>query len=307
MAAGNGRAGSCSRARGSRRCGGRARSTRSTGSSGGSTRDTGGPRARPPRATRRAVRGATSSSSTPSTTSSPSSAGSTRRAWTDSCSSSSTASRAEPGRLLVHEPLTRVRQPHQEGGQLPDRAVLALELEHPGLERLEPHLVGPEHRATPVHGPTVTVDPDDVDVARADREPLLENLRPFVHHRAEQALEDLRVGDRAPLDPRFPRDPEDDLLDLGVRDRRAIAPRVAVVARARLLAEAPHLAEPVGDGRREPLALPDPPADVKAGEVAHRERPHRETEVEEDLVYMLWQGAFAGQSLRLLPGPQDHA
>src|SRR5256885_7953229 len=200
-------AGSCSRARGSRRCGGRARSTRSTGSSGGSTRDTGSSRARPPRATRRAARGATSSSSTPSTTSSPSSAGSTRRAWTDSCSSSSTASRAEPRRLLVEEPLARVRQPHEEGGRLPDRAVLALELEHPGLERLEPHLVRPEHRATPVHGPTVTVDPDHVDVARADRELLLENLRPFVHQRGEQALEDLRVRDRAPLDPRFPATP----------------------------------------------------------------------------------------------------
>src|SRR5439155_8249700 len=119
--------------------------------------------------------------------------------------------------------------------------------------------------------------------------------------------EDLRVRDRARLDPRFPRDSEDDLFDLGVRDRRAIASCVAIVTRARLLAEAPHLAEPVGDGRLEPLALPDPPANVEAGQVAHREWPHREAEVVEDLVHLVRQRALEDQTLRLLAARVEHA
>src|SRR2546425_12416774 len=72
--------------------------------------------------------------------------------------------------LLGHEPLAGVRQPCKERSRPPGSTVLALELEHPVLERLEAHLLRPEHRAAPVDGPTVTADPDHVDVARADRE-----------------------------------------------------------------------------------------------------------------------------------------
>src|SRR3989442_8432620 len=103
-------------------------------------------------------------------------------------------------RLRVQERLACVRQPAQERGRLPDVAVPVLHVQHAGLDRLEPHLVRPEHRATPVDRPAVAVDPDHVDVARADRELLLEDLRSLVHHRIEQALEDLLVRDRPALD-----------------------------------------------------------------------------------------------------------
>src|SRR2546428_8208751 len=159
-----------------------------------------------------------------------------------------------PGaRLRVQDPLAGARQPAQERGRLPDVAVPVLHLQHAGLDRLEPHLVCPEHRAAPVDRPAVAVDPDHVDVARADRELLLEDLRSLVHHRVEQALEDLLVRDRATLDRLLPGDLEDDLLDVGIGDRRAVAALVAVIARAGLLAQAPELAEPgCGPGARAP-------------------------------------------------------
>src|SRR2546428_6483 len=168
-------------------------------------------------------------------------------------------------RLRVQERLACVRQPAQERGRLPDVPVPALGLQHAGLDRLEPHLVRPEHRAAPVDRPAVAVDPDHVDVARADRELLLEDLRSLVHHRVEQALEDLLVRDRAALDRLLPGDLEDNLLDVGIGDRRAVAALVAVIAGAGLLAEAPELAEAVRHlGALGPPPL-EPPAPVAAG------------------------------------------
>src|SRR5712692_10351626 len=101
-------------------------------------------------------------------------------------------------------------EPVQEGSRLPDVALRLLPLLHPVADGLEPDLVRPEHRAAPVDRPAVAVDPDHVDVARADRELLLEDLRSLVHHRVEQALEDLLVRDRAALDGLLPGDLEDD-------------------------------------------------------------------------------------------------
>src|SRR6267378_2408310 len=82
---------------------------------------------------------------------------------------------------------------------------------------------------------------------------------------------------------------------------------VLVIARPRLLAEAPHLAEPVGHGRLLALALADAPADVEAGEVAHRERPHREPEVVEHPVHLVRQGALKDELLGLVAALMEHA
>src|SRR3989442_5244563 len=97
------------------------------------------------------------------------------------------------------------------------------------------------------------------------------DLGPLVHHRIEQALEDLLVGDRPPRDAHLGGDVDDDLLDVGIR-RRVPFLVVLVVARARLLAEAPELADTVGHRRLHAAPLPDPPAYVVAAEVAHREQ-----------------------------------
>src|SRR5881409_1265422 len=210
-------------------------------------------------------------------------------------------------RLRVQERLARVRQPAQERGRLPDVPVPVLHLQHAGLDRLEPHLVCPEHRAAPVDRPAVAVDPDHVDVARADRELLLEDLRSLVHHRVEQALEDLLVRDRAALDRLLPGDLEDNLLDVGIGDRRAVAALVAVIAGAGLLAEAPKLAEAVGDQGALAPPLADPPAHVEAGEVAHRERPHGKSEIVEHLVHLLRERALENEPLRLLAALVEHA
>src|SRR5213594_4030584 len=240
----------------------------------------------------------------------------TSRGRTTTSSASSRASRpsrcprdgARSGSLLrLEEPFARVRQPAQERGRLPDVAVPALGLQHAGLDRLEPHLFCPEHRAAPVDRPAVAVDPDHVDVARADRELLLEDLRSLVHHRVEQALEDLLVRDRAALDRLLPGDLEDDLLDVGIGDRRAVAALVAVIAGAGLLAEAPELAEAVGDQGALAPPLADPPAHVEAGEIAHRERPHRESEIVEHLVHLLRERALEDEPLRLLAALVEHA
>src|SRR5438132_811306 len=46
-------------------------------------------------------------------------------------------------------------------------AGLLLERQQPVADRLEPDLIGPEHRAAAIDGPAVAVHPDDVDVARS--------------------------------------------------------------------------------------------------------------------------------------------
>jgi hypothetical protein len=131
--------------------------------------------------------------------------------------------------------------------------VHALELAHVVDDRRNADRIGPAQRSAAPHGKTVAVDPDDVDVARPGGDPLVELLRRLVHQRIQTALEDLVVGHRAPRDAVFARDALGDLVDRRIRDRRAIAGLVAVVARARLLAETSELAQRVGDARVPPL------------------------------------------------------
>src|SRR5262249_46923916 len=60
--------------------------------------------------------------------------------------------------------------------------------------------VAPQHRAPPVERPSVAVDPYDVDVASAQGDALLEDLRSFVDHGIEAALEDLVVAEGTRLE-----------------------------------------------------------------------------------------------------------
>src|SRR5262249_50650563 len=186
-------------------------------------------------------------------------------------------------------------------------AELLLVLKYAIAECPEPNRkVGPEHRAAPVHRPAVTVDPDDIDVARPDGDLLLENLGALVHQRVEQALEDLLVRDGAARDAELSRALGDNLLDLGIGSG-GTASAVCIVTGARLLAEAAHLAEAVSDSRRLAPTLADAPADVEPSEVTHREWPHWEAEIVQDLVDLVRQRALEEEPLGLLAALVEHA
>src|SRR5439155_16580885 len=171
---------------------------------------------------------------------------------------------------------------------------------------LEPDRVGPEHRATSIDRPAIPVHPDHVDVAGADRDLFLEDLGALVDHRIEQPLQDLLVGDRPARDAQLRRDVDDDLLDVGIR-RRVPLLVVLVVAGARLLPEAAELADAVGDRRLHAAAFADAPADVEAGEIAHREWPHGEADVVEHTVDLMGQRALENQLLGLDAALVKHA
>src|SRR6266511_2840597 len=175
---------------------------------------------------------------------------------------------------VTGEGLPLVGELVQERGGLPVVAAeLLLVIEHAVAERLEPdRKVGPEHRATPVDRPAVAIHPDHVDVARPQGDLLLDDVGALVHHRVEQALEDLLVEDGAARDAELGRDTDDDLLDVGVGSGGTVG-AILVVAGACLLAEAAHLAEAVRDGRFLATPLADAPAHVEPGEVAHRAAP----------------------------------
>src|SRR5262249_8219416 len=142
----------------------------------------------------------------------------------------------------------------------------------------EPDLVGVEHRAAAPHRPAVAVDPDHVDVAGPIGEALLEDARALVDHRIDHALEDLLLVDFPPRNPERLRGLDDDLLDLGIGRRRARAGLIDVIAPAGLLAVAPGLAQRIGDLGAHPAGAANAPAHIEPGEIAHRERAHREAE-----------------------------
>ena len=99
----------------------------------------------------------------------------------------------------------------------------------------------------------------------------------------------------------------DQLLDLRIGQRRARALLIFVVALAGLLAEAAGLAQRVGDLRLDAAILARAPADIEAGEIAHRERAHRHAELGHDGIDLLRQRAFEQELLRLLAALRQHA
>src|SRR2546425_2360178 len=210
-------------------------------------------------------------------------------------------------RSTSEEALAGVGEPVEQRRRRPESvARLLLELEDLVAQGRQADRVGPEHRAAAVDRPAVAVHPDDVDVAGARRHLLLEDLGALVHHRIEQALEDLIVGDRPARDAHLGGDVHDDLLDVGI-GRRAPLLVVLVVTGPRLLAEAAELADAVGHRRLHAAALPNAPADVETGEVPHRERTHREAEVVEHAVHLVRQRALEDDLLGLDPALVQHA
>src|SRR5262249_56727296 len=101
--------------------------------------------------------------------------------------------------LIPDEPLAFGDQPVQQLARLPHIALLPLPLEQPVPNRPQADLVRPAHRAASIDRPAVSVDPDDIDVAGADRELLLEDLGALVHHAVQEATVHLLLSPRPPL------------------------------------------------------------------------------------------------------------
>src|SRR6202795_3586777 len=76
--------------------------------------------------------------------------------------------------------LALLRQTLEQPRRRPGLAVAGVEGRHVGVDLLEPDLVGVEHGAPAVAREAVAVEVGDVDVARAERDTLLEDARPLV-------------------------------------------------------------------------------------------------------------------------------
>src|SRR5687768_12125245 len=68
------------------------------------------------------------------------------------------------------------REPFEQWGRGPARAVLAVERRHPLVHRVQAHRVGVEHRSAAEAGEAVAGEVDDVDVGGAQRVALVEDL-----------------------------------------------------------------------------------------------------------------------------------
>src|SRR5437773_9662525 len=214
--------------------------------------------------------------------------------------SANDARRSRRARIKARFRRSELRQEWRRRPEVRSEAILK---SHNGVVDIRyADLIGVKHRSATPRGKSVAVQPDDVDVDRSRRDSLAQNLRAFVDHAVETALDDLLVADRTALDAGLSRMLDDHLLDHGIGDRRAAAFFVAVPACAGLLPEAAQLANLVeqvavadaGLAQMRPrLAIA--PADVEAREIAHGERTHREAEIGQNLVHLLRQRTFLQQ------------
>src|SRR5579864_2520485 len=171
-------------------------------------------------------------------------------------------------------------------------------------------LLRPVHRTSAPRGEAVAVDIYDVDIAGAQGDSFLEDLRALVDERMQQPIEDLFIGDGTALDPELARDLLDEGDDCRVAD--ASASLVAVEALAGFLAEPAIGDQPLENRRealigREPAPLADEEADIVAGKVAYRERSHGETEALHHPIDLLGCRALLQQELGLRAVVHQHA
>jgi len=160
-------------------------------------------------------------------------------------------------------------------------------------DRWKPDLVGVEHRTAAIRGETVPCEIDDVDVARPQRNPLLEHPCAFVDERVDRPIENLRVADGATPHAGRRGRVFDQREDFRIWRRFAVF-AIAIPPLASLLAEPPHLDQLVGDKRlaRARLLelmqlLPDTPGHIDARHVVDGENAHRHAPVGEDAVDLL--------------------
>src|SRR5579884_782696 len=143
-----------------------------------------------------------------------------------------------PRPYQIREALSLARQLLQERRRAPPEAMRLMEPLHIGIDLVETDRVGIEHRPAAPGGEAIAGEIDHVDIAGAERDAFLENLRALIHQRIDRALDDLLIRDRLARSPEALRFRDDHLLDLGVGQRRAAAFLIAIPAGIGLLAEA---------------------------------------------------------------------
>src|SRR5690606_1714226 len=211
------------------------------------------------------------------------------------------------------EPLALFDEPLQQRCRLPLCAAEALVIALDGLQDLvEANLVGPEHRSTPIDREAVAVNPDHVDIRRALSDAFLEDLGALVDHHVHAALEDFLLADLARGDALLLTELLDQAIDLGVGDGRAAAFLVAVDTGVGLLPQTTLLGELVQPaGRHVPAGLapllPNPVADVDAGQVRHGKLAHGDAEIGQHLVDLGRRGPLVDQGDRLGATLVQHA
>src|ERR1700733_76004 len=205
--------------------------------------------------------------------------------------------------LLRKRPALR-RQLLQERRWLEVVAKLAMKLFELGQNCLQSDRICVEHWAATIDRPSVTVDPDDVDVGGALRLPLLKDFRAFVDHRIDAALQDFGIADLALLDSLRLGEVADDPLDLG-RGLSVARFVVIIETRAGFLAAPAFLAQDFAD--RRALRRRGRPADVEAGEGAPRAGTHRQAEVDKHTIDVRRRRSFENEFLRLTLALGQHA
>src|SRR4029077_7177794 len=108
------------------------------------------------------------------------------------------------------------------------------------------------------------------------RDAFVEDAGTLVDHREQQALDNVLWLEHMPGPATLEGGPKYDPPPVFIGFGRARARFVEVETAPGLLAEAPELAQLIGDRRAETFRLAHAPADVETGEIAHGERPHRE-------------------------------
>ena len=156
---------------------------------------------------------------------------------------------------------------------------------------------------------TEAVRVDDVDVAGARCETVLQDARAFVGQRGRDPRDDLLVVHLPPRDAALRRFFGGEPIDQRIGRPVAAAGRIVFVpARAGFLPVAAHREQTIGHRRLRTLGarlsdrrevLANPRADVDPGDVLHAERSDRHAELGEDPIDLLDAGAFLEQQVRL--------
>src|SRR6185436_17763545 len=142
------------------------------------------------------------------------------------------------------------RQSRQQLRRLPRCGIGVIvggELAHAPHDLAKSHATRLEHGTATLRRESVTGQVHDVDVGGAQRDALFQDLRAFVDQRVQQTIHDLGVGNLARCNVQRLAFLVDDLVDHRIGDGVALARLVAIPSEPGLLAEAPQLADAIGD------------------------------------------------------------
>src|SRR5258707_9791874 len=128
-------------------------------------------------------------------------------------------------------------------------------------------LCGLKHGTASITRPTVSVQPDNIDIACARSYSFFENSGAFVDHRVQDAHEYFVITDCSPLEATTGTRVGDELFHVGIRQRRRRALLVPVVAFTSLLAKPPCFAQLILDLRHLAAVQARAPTNIKSGQI----------------------------------------